>query len=89
MSLNIRFYLSYDIKSTLKSHCCRKTLLLCHYVRNVVMDVIKFPEICKRLVVYRFYCMLLFHSQTRRYMINIYIHVVESNIHVWPDTVIC
>ena len=34
---NVRFYLSYDIKITLKSH-------FCHYVRNVVMDVITFPE---------------------------------------------
>ena len=27
-------------------------------------------KICKSLVVYRFYCMALFHSQTRRHMIN-------------------
>ena len=31
------------------------------------MDVITFPV--KLLVVYRFYCMVLFHSQTRRHMI--------------------
>ena len=40
---NVRFYLSYDIKITLKSHFWRKTLEFCHYVRNVVMDVITFP----------------------------------------------
>ena len=34
------------------------------------MDVITFPEIDKPLVVYRFYCMALFHSQKRRHMIN-------------------
>ena len=28
---------------TLRSHFCRKTLEFCHYVRNVVMDVITFP----------------------------------------------
>ena len=32
----------YHMKTTLKSHFCRKTLLFCHYVRNVVMDVITF-----------------------------------------------
>ena len=25
-SMNVRFYLSYDIKITMKSHFCRKTL---------------------------------------------------------------
>ena len=39
----------------------------CHYVVNVVMGVITFPV---KLVVYRFYCMALFHSQTRRHTIN-------------------
>ena len=39
----MRFYLSYGIKITLKSHFCRKTLYPCHYARNVVMDVITFP----------------------------------------------
>ena len=43
-STNVRFYLSYDIEITLTSHFCRKTLYLCHYVRNVVMDVITFPK---------------------------------------------
>ena len=43
-STNVRFYLSYDIKITLKSHFCRKKLEFYHYVRNVVMDVITFPE---------------------------------------------
>ena len=30
-------------KITLKSHFCRKTLYFCHYVCNVVMNVITFP----------------------------------------------
>ena len=29
--------------NTLKSDFWRKTLYFCHYVRNVVMDVITFP----------------------------------------------
>ena len=32
---------------------------------------LRFPKIDKPLVVYRFYYMALFHSQTRRHMINI------------------
>ena len=32
-----------DSKITLKPHFWRKTLYFCHYVRNVVMDVITFP----------------------------------------------
>ena len=54
----------------IKPHFCCKTLYFCHYVRKVVMDVITFPKIDEPLVVYRFYCMALFHSQTRRHMIN-------------------
>ena len=42
--MNVRFYLSYDIKITLKSHFGRKTLLLCHYICNVVMDIITLPK---------------------------------------------
>ena len=34
------------------------------------MDVITFPNICKQLVVYRFYCIALFHTQTLRHLIN-------------------
>ena len=40
-------------------------LLFCHYVRNVVMDVMTFPE-----NLYQFYCSALFHTQTRRHIIN-------------------
>ena len=34
----------YTMTNTFKSHFWRKKLYLCHYVRNVVMDVITFPE---------------------------------------------
>ena len=47
-----------------------KTIYFCHCVRNVVMDVIIFPRIYRPLVVYRFYCIALFHSQTRRHMLR-------------------
>ena len=53
----------YHMTNTLKSHFWRKNVIILHYVRNVVMDVITFP-------VNRFYCMALFHSQTRRHMIK-------------------
>ena len=38
----MRFYLLYDIKNTLKPQFWRKKVIFCHYVRNAVMDVIKF-----------------------------------------------
>ena len=34
----------YDINITLKFHFCLKTLYFCHYLHNVDMDVITFPE---------------------------------------------
>ena len=32
------------LEMTLKSHFCRKNVIICHYVRNVVMEAITFPE---------------------------------------------
>ena len=53
--------------NTLKSHFWRKNVIIlslctqhCYGRQNY-----------KPLVVYRFYCMALFHSQTRRHMINL------------------
>ena len=47
----MRFYLSYDIKITLKSYFCRKNGIIlslytqrCYERHNVVMDVIMNPE---------------------------------------------
>ena len=42
--MNVRFYLSYDIKITLKSHFSRKNVIFFLLCTNVVMDVITFPE---------------------------------------------
>ena len=39
----------------------------CHLLRNVIM--LCYTLICKSLVVYRFYCMPLFDSQTRCHVI--------------------
>ena len=42
-STNVRLYLSFDIKITLKSHfCCKNVVFFCHYVRKDVIDVITF-----------------------------------------------
>ena len=47
----------------IKSHFCRKSKTLIMYA-NLLWTSKSFPKICKPLVVYRFYCMTLFHSQT-------------------------
>ena len=67
---NVRLNLSYDIKIMLKSHFLCKKLIFCHNVCNGVMDALLFPEICKPLVFYGFYCIALFHSQTQCHIIN-------------------
>ena len=41
---NIKARMLYSIYHMIKSHFCRKNVIICHYVRNVVMDVITFPE---------------------------------------------
>ena len=47
-----------------------KTSKFCHLLRNVIMDVITLCyEICKPLVVYRFYCIALYLSQARLHVI--------------------
>ena len=44
MSTNVRFYLSYDNKITLKSHFSRKKIIILSLCTPFVMDVITFPE---------------------------------------------
>ena len=47
MSMNVRFYLSYDIKITLKSHFWRKKKhhnFVIMYATSFIMAVIMFPE---------------------------------------------
>ena len=49
-----------------------KTSRFCHLSLNIIMNVITFPNICKPLVVFRFYCIALYHSLTRRNVIKMY-----------------
>ena len=53
-----------------------KTLGICHMpdVKSVIS--LRFPKICKLLVVYLFQCIALFHSQTRRHMISTYYYIL-------------
>ena len=67
----------YHMTNTLKSDFWRKNVIIlslctqrCYGRHNISRKLIK------PLVVYRFYCMALFHSQTRRHMININIRLV-------------
>ena len=64
----------YHMTNTFKSNFWRKNVILvslctqrCYGRHNVS------PKIDKPLVVYRFYCMALFHSQTRRHVISHYV----------------
>ena len=41
---NTRARMLDSIYHMIKSHFCRKNVINCHFVRNVVMDVITFPE---------------------------------------------
>ena len=48
-----------------------KTSRFCHILGNLIMNVITYLyEICLPLVVYRFYCMALYHSHMRPHVIN-------------------
>ena len=70
------------LRIMLKSHFWRKKR---YYVINIYASLLwtsyRFPKTDKPLVFYRFYCMALFHSQTRRLMINIipFCKVVDEN----------
>ena len=35
--MNVRLYLSYDIKITMNSHFCRKEVIIFHYVSSFVI----------------------------------------------------
>ena len=58
-------------KIILKTYFGVNTLGFCH-MRDVKTII---PKICKPLVVYRFQCMSLFHSQTRHIRIRDYLTV--------------
>ena len=41
---NVRFYLSYDMKITLKSHFCRKNVIILSLCTQHCYDSLSFPE---------------------------------------------
>ena len=64
----------YHMTNTLKSHFWRKKRYNFVIMYATLLWTSKrVPKIDKPLVVYRFYCMALFHSQTRRHMINAFL----------------
>ena len=68
----LRFYLSHDIKVK-KNHIFlgMKKSRFCQILRNIIMDIIMLCyEICKPLVVDRFYSMALYHPKTQHHVIN-------------------
>ena len=71
--MNVRLYLSYDIKNSLNSHFWRKKFIilsLCTQRRYGRHNVSR--QSVNQKVVYRFYCMALFHSWTQHHMLNMY-----------------
>ena len=46
--------------------------ILSLFRNELLWTSLRFPKIDKSLVIYRFYCMALFHSQTRRHMITMF-----------------
>ena len=58
----------YHMTNSLKSDFWRKNVIILSLCTQRCYG--RFLQIYKPLVVYRFYCMALFHSQTRRHMIN-------------------
>ena len=68
----------FHMTNTLKSHFWRKKrynfVIMCG---TLLWTSLRFPKIDKPLVVYRFYCMALFHSQTRRHMIIFFIDIYK------------
>ena len=56
----------YRITNTLKSNFWRKNVIILSLCTQRCLDVITLPV---NLVVYRFYCMAIFHSQMGRHMI--------------------
>ena len=79
MSTNVRFYLSHDIMITKHLIFWRETVNILPYFaqrhngRHYIMRLINKP-----LVVYRFDCMALYHSQTRG-------HAMNNNTHMSRD----
>ena len=72
--------------TTLKLFCNRifgvKTSTFCRLNATFIMDVITLRYlIYKPLAVYRLYCTALFHTQTRRHVINVRTSVTPAQIN--------
>ena len=79
--MNVRFYLSHDIKNHIFGMKTSRILPSFTQYYNG-------RHICKPLVVYQIYCMALFHSQTRRHVINAFLSGLKFNVgsHSWKVT---
>ena len=65
----------------LNNHVGVKMSRFRHHFRKVIIDAIALSyQICKPLVVERFYCMALYHSQTQR-------HVINRDILYWSPSI--
>ena len=75
----------YHMTNNLKSHFWRKYLIILslHVMFTTLLWIHNISrKIYKPLVVYRFYCMALFHSQMRYHMIN-FSQQVSSHVRVF------
>ena len=76
---NTRARMLDSIYHMIKSHfCCENVIILSLCTQ-------RFPKINKPLVVYRFYCMALFHSQTQRHMISMCLQQSRKQKPADPD----
>ena len=68
----------------MKYHFWRKKRYnVVHMYATLLWTSLRFPKIDKPLVGYRFYCMGLFHSQTRRHMIKdcMFVNIEEKGVN--------
>ena len=64
------------LDSTLKSDFWRNKHNFVIMYATLLWTSYRFPKIDKPLVVYRFYCIALFHSQTRRHDDNVFFDLI-------------
>ena len=60
----------YHMTNTLKSHFWRKNVMILSSCTQRCYGRHNVSRKSKPLAIYRFYCIVLFHSQTQRHMIN-------------------
>ena len=62
-------YIYHDIKNTYNLHFWCENVMISLYATLKWMPL-HCPKICKPRVVYQFFCIALYHSQTRHHVIN-------------------